>query len=46
VRRDLGFRHDVRNQVEGNFICYAQLRGQKTVPVPTVMIDVFQRQGV
>lgn len=42
VQSDLGFRHDVRNQVEGNFIYYAQLRGQKTVPVPTVMIEVFR----
>jgi hypothetical protein len=42
VRSDLGFRHDVRNPTEGHFICYARLRGLKTVPVPAVMIDVFR----
>ncbi len=42
VQSDLGFRHDVRNPVEGNYIYYAYLRGLKTVPVPTAMIDVFR----
>jgi hypothetical protein len=42
VQSDFGFRHDVRNPTEGNFICYAQLRGVRAVPVPTVMFDVFK----
>jgi hypothetical protein len=42
VQSDLGFRHDVRNPSEGNFIYYAQLRGLKTATVPTVMIEVFR----
>jgi hypothetical protein len=42
VQSDLGFRHDVRNPTEGNFIYYAHLRGLKAVPVPTVMIEVFR----
>jgi len=42
VHSDLGFRHDVRNPTEGNFIYYAHLRGLKAVPVPTVMIELFR----
>ena len=42
VQSDLGFRHDVRNPTEGNFIYYAHLRGLKAVPVPTVMFEVFR----
>jgi len=42
VQSDLGFRHDVRNPTEGNFIYYAYLLGLKTVPMPTVMIEVFR----
>jgi hypothetical protein len=42
VQSDFGFRHDVRNPTEGNFIYYAHLRGLKAVPVPTVMIEVFR----
>ena len=42
VQSDLGFRHDVRNPIEGNFVYYAHLRGLKAVVVPTVMIEVFR----
>jgi hypothetical protein len=42
VQSDLGFRHDVRNPTEGNFIYYSHLRGLKAVPVPTAMIEVFR----
>ena len=42
VQSDFGFRHDVRNPTEGNFIYYAHLRGLKAVPLPTVMIEVFR----
>lgn len=42
VQSDLGFRHDVRNPTEGNFIYYAHLRGLRAVPVPTVMIELFR----
>jgi hypothetical protein len=42
VQSDLGFRHDVRNPTEGNFIQYAHLRGIRAVAVPTVMIEVFR----
>jgi len=42
VQSDFGFRHDVRNPTEGNFIYYAHLRGLKAVPVPTIMIEVFR----
>ena len=42
VQSDLGFRHDVRNPTEGNFIYYAQLGGLKAVPLPAVMIEVFR----
>ena len=42
VQSDLGFRHDVRNPTEGNFIYYAHLRGLRAVAVPTVMIEVFR----
>ena len=42
VQSDLGFRHNVRNPTEGNFIYYAHLRGLKAVAVPTVMIEVFR----
>jgi hypothetical protein len=42
VESNLGFRHDVRNPAEGNFIYYAHLRGLKAAPVPTVMIEVFR----
>jgi hypothetical protein len=42
VQSDLGFRHDVRNPTDGNFIYYAHLRGLRAVPVPTAMIEVFR----
>jgi len=42
VRSDLGFRYDVRNPTEGNFISYAHLRGLRAVLVPTLMIEVFR----
>jgi hypothetical protein len=42
VQSNLGFRHDVRNPIEGNFIYYAHVRGLKAVPVPTAMIEVFR----
>jgi hypothetical protein len=42
VQSALGFRRDVRNPTEGNFIYYAQLRGLKAVPLPAVMIEVFR----
>ena len=42
VQSDLGFRHEVRNPTEGNFIFYAHLRGVKALEVPTVMIEVFK----
>ncbi|NLX96720.1 MAG: hypothetical protein GXY83_11135 [Rhodopirellula sp.] len=42
VQSDLGFRHDVRNPTEGNFILYAYLRGHRKVAVPTEMIEIFR----
>jgi hypothetical protein len=42
VRSDFGFRHDVRNPTEGNFIPYAYLRGHRKVAVPTEMIEIFR----
>jgi hypothetical protein len=42
VQSDLGFRHDVRNPTDGNFLYYAHLRGLRAVPVPTTMIEVFR----
>jgi hypothetical protein len=42
VQSNFGFRHEVRNQTEANFILYAQLRGLKVVSIPTVMFDVFR----
>jgi len=42
VQSDFGFRHDVRNPTEGNFVHYAYLRGHRTVLVPMVMIDTFR----
>lgn len=42
VQSDFGFRHDVRNLTEGNFILYAYLRGHRKVAVPTQMIEVFR----
>ncbi len=42
VQSDLGFRHDVKNPINGNFIYYAHLRGLKAVMVPTAMIDIFK----
>ena len=37
-----GFHHEVRNEVEGKFIVYAQQCGQATVALPTAMIHVFK----
>ena len=42
VQSDFGFRHDVRNPTEGNFIFYAYLRGHRLVSIPKEMIDVFE----
>jgi len=42
VRSHFGFCHAVRNATEGNFILYANLRGQRTVPVPQEMIAIFR----
>ena len=42
VQSDFGFRHDVRNPTEGNFLCYAYLRGHRTVSIPTEMIEIFR----
>lgn len=42
VQSDFGFRHDVRNATEGNFILYAHLRGHRKVAVPTEMIEIFR----
>ena len=42
VQSDFGFRHDVRNPTEGNFIFYAHLRGHRSVSIPKEMIDVFR----
>ena len=42
VQSDFGFRHDVRNPTEGNFIFYAYLRGHRLVSIPKEMIDVFR----
>jgi hypothetical protein len=42
VQSDFGFRHDVRNPTEGNYLYYAQLRGLRAVPVPTLMFDLFK----
>ena len=42
VQSNFGFRHEVRNSTEGNFIYYSHLRGLRAVPVPSVMIEVFR----
>lgn len=42
VQSDFGFRHEVRNPTEGNFIYYTYLRNHRTVSVPTEMIDIFR----
>lgn len=42
VRSPRGFRHAVRNPVEGNYLCYAGLRGESVVHVPQEMFPVFQ----
>jgi hypothetical protein len=42
VQSDLGFRHEVRNPTEGNFIYYAQLRGLTTVAIPIETFSVFK----
>jgi hypothetical protein len=42
VQSDFGFRHDVRNPAEGNFVYYAFLRGHRTVSIPTEMIEIFR----
>ena len=42
VQSDFGFRHDVRNPTEGNFLYYAHLRSRRTVSIPTEMIEVFR----
>lgn len=42
VRSPRGFRHAVRNPVEGNYLCYAGLRGENVVHVPQEMFPVFQ----
>lgn len=42
VQSDFGFRHEVRNPTEGNFLYYAHLRGHRTVSMPTEMIEVFR----
>lgn len=42
VRSAGGFRHAVRNPVEGNYLCYAGLRGERVVQVPLEMFQVFQ----
>jgi hypothetical protein len=42
VRSPHGFRHAVRNPVEGNYLCYAGLHGESVVQVPQEMFPVFQ----
>lgn len=42
VQSDFGFRYEVRNPTEGNFIYYAYLRGHRSVSIPTEMIEVFR----
>ena len=42
VQSDFGFRRDVRNPTEGNFLYYAYLRGHRLVSIPKEMIDVFR----
>lgn len=42
VQSAFGFRHNVRNPAEGNFIFYAFLRGHRLVSIPKEMIDVFR----
>lgn len=42
VQSDFGFRHEVRNPTEANFIYFAHLRGVKAVEVPTIMIEIFK----
>lgn len=42
VRSDFGYRYPVRNEIEGKYIIYAQLRGQRTIPLPQPMIAVFK----
>jgi len=42
VQSDFGFRHDVRNPTEGNFVCYACLRGHRMFSIPTKMIEIFR----
>jgi hypothetical protein len=37
-----GFHHTVKNEVEGKFILYAQLRGHAAVALPTAMIHIFK----
>ena len=36
-----GFRHPVRNEVEGKFLVYAQQRGQRQIHLPKEMFRVF-----
>jgi hypothetical protein len=36
-----GFRHAVRNEIEGKFLIYAQNRGQKEIQLPKEMFKVF-----
>ena len=42
VQSDFGFRHEVRNPTEGNFLYYTQLRGHRCVSIPTEMIELFR----
>jgi hypothetical protein len=42
VQSGFGFRYEVRNPTEGNFIFYAHLRGLKAISVPTAMIEIFR----
>ena len=42
VRSDFGYRHDVRNEIEGNYILYTHLRGHRTVQLPEAMINIFK----
>lgn len=36
-----GFRHAIRNEIEGRFLIYAQNRGQKEIQLPKEMFKVF-----
>lgn len=42
TQSSFGFSRQVRNPTEGAFLMYAQLRGLRTVKVPTAMIAVFR----